>query len=189
MNRAACIKRWTGQKAALESYPGHRGRWPDDDHVEILARLCKGFVCEVGCGTGRCSDAFDPEEYIGVDINEAAIGIARAEQPDHHFYTIEWDEKYPLADTYLFHTCLMHVPDEDLDGVLDRCAGRVVIADWMEPKLHNPRGCVFQRDQEAYRQALRRNGFAMLSFEDYETKYQLGRGADVTLRRRFMTGE
>ena len=188
-DRRACIKRWRGKDAALESYPIHRGRWPDDDHIGILQRLCTGHVCEVGCGTGRCADAFETYQYTGVDINKAAIEVARVEKPDHLFCEVSWDDMYPLADTYLFHTCMMHIPGEELPSVLERVTGRIVIADWMEPRLHNPRGCIWQRSADEYTTALRMAGFTDIAFEEHDTNYQLSAHSTFKLKRRFITGQ
>ena len=183
------VKYWSGAKAAKRSYPTEKGRFADPDHVGILQRLCKGFVCEVGCGTGRCSDAFEPDGYVGIDINPEAIEIAKTEKPKHAFKVIRWHDEYPDADTYLFHTCLMHVPDDLLDSVLLRAKPRVVIFESMMLEYSNPEEFNFQRTRDAYKSALQRCGFDMVGLEDHSTLYQSDRRRRLELRRRFMVGE
>jgi SAM-dependent methyltransferase len=184
--RNRVIKFWSGAAAAERSYPKHRGRWPDNDHIEILARLCLGHVCEVGCGTGRCADAFDPWRYVGVDINLAATVIAKNEKPQHQFLHVAWDDPYPKADTYLFHTAMMHIPDDELDGVVKRCSGRIVIAECMMSAYRRPEITVFNRDPQDYTDLLQRHGFYMQSLEEHPTNYQTGRKDLPPLKRRFM---
>jgi SAM-dependent methyltransferase len=182
--REDIIQYWTGPKAAERSYPAHRGRWPDHDHIHILRRLCAGKVCDVGCGTGRCADAFEPFFYIGVDINEAAIERARREKPEHVFQLIAWGDKYPAGDTYLFHTSLMHVLDEELGDVLARVWGRIVIFECMQREYRDERHFIFNRTPEEYMTALREVGFEILGLEEYPTAYQVDR--QPPLVRRFL---
>jgi SAM-dependent methyltransferase len=182
---------WDGVDAADRSYPPRHGKWPDADHVAILQRLCTGAVCEVGCGTGRCSEAFQPQMYCGVDINRAAILKAQRLYPEHKFLHIGYHDPYPPAETYLFHTCLMHVPDEELDAVLLRArAGRRVVIFESMMSEYNGGEFNFQRDVSGYEDALMRCGFDLLLFEEHPTKYQTGKkGIRPPLLRRFMMAE
>ena len=183
--RDAVIEHWRGKKAALTSYPLRLGRWADSNQVSILQRLCKGFVVEIGCGTGRCSDAFEPDKYLGLDINPDAITIACDLNPKHLFRKIGWFDEYPKADTYLFHTSLMHVPDEDLHAVLMRTSSRVVIFEAMEPVLRKP-PIYFHRSAADYIEALKRAGYRYNYIEEYNTNYQLNGPKKPKLKRRFV---
>lgn len=50
-----------------------------------IAKLCKGRVLDIGCGTGNLSD-FYKGEYLGVDISDVAIKIAKKlRRPDAFF--------------------------------------------------------------------------------------------------------
>ena len=184
--RDQVIKRWAGTRAAEESYPKRLGTWADEDHVQVLAELCTGVVCEVGCGTGRCCEAFAEGTYVGVDINGAAVQHARTWHPEHDFRHIGWDDAYPEADTYLFHTCLMHVPNEELAAVLVRAKPRIVIYEVMEPLL-NRRALVWHRSVEDYVYALERSTFDVTEHRVLPTLYQPRAG--ITLQRHFMVGE
>jgi SAM-dependent methyltransferase len=185
--REQIVKYWNGTRAAEIAYPKHRGRWPDADTVDHLRRLCIGFVCDVGCGTGRCADAFNPGAYVGIDINPTAIERAQHEMPLHSFRRIDWDDPYPTADTYLFYTCLMHVRDEDLPLVIVRAKPRIVIAECMSRAYRNERAFNFNRDADDYRRVLSECGFGVVAFEDHPTNYQVGRRPP--LRRRYMVAE
>ncbi len=174
MNRADVIKRWNGRKAALESFPARFGTFADEDHAGIVARLCEEdtIVCEVGCGIGRMATVFHHERYIGVDINETAIVMARLENPEHDFRFIRWGGVYPDADVYLLHTLLMHVPDEDLQSVLVRARPKLVIFEAMEPAYSKPGRGNWHRSKDDYEYALARAAFDVTRFEEHETRYQ-----------------
>lgn len=189
MNKEQVIAFWQGEKAARLSYPMHRGRWPDEDTPAILRQLCIGYVCEIGCGTGRCSDAFTPECYVGLDINEAAVIIAAKENPKHVFYTIKWDDEYPAADTYLFYTTLQHVPDDALLEVFIRCSNRIVIQEIMLRECRNEHLLRFHRSPDDYRDALEAAGFEIIDFREYPTTYQPQRKDRPKFSRRFLVAE
>lgn len=188
-NKEKVIQFWSTEKAALMSYPKHRGRWPDDDTIAILKRLCRGNVCEVGCGTGRCSDAFTRKRYVGVDINKDAIRIAQQENPGYSFSLIDWDALYPLAETYLFYTTLQHIPDEDIPGVLARLKGRVVIQEIMLREFRNEMKLRFHRTPDEYMHLLGAAGFRIEKVEEHPTNYQVNKFGKPKFKRRFMVAE
>lgn len=180
---------WQGDKAAELSYPKHRGRWPDDDTVDILHRLCWGNVCEIGCGTGRCSDAFKRSKYTGLDINKNAIRIAQQENPGYSFSLIDWDAPYPSADTYLFYTTLQHIPDEDIAGVFARLQSRVVIQEIMLREFRDEVKLRFHRSPDEYIHLLGTAGFKVVKVEEHPTNYQVNRPGKPKFTRRFMIAE
>ena len=188
-NKEKVIQFWQGDKAAELSYPKHRGRWPDDDTVDILHRLCRGNVCEIGCGIGRCSDAFKRSRYTGIDINEDAIRIAKQENPGYSFIAQSWDESYPIADTYLFYTTLQHIPDEDIPGVLARVKGRIVIQEIMLREFRNEMKLRFHRTPDEYIHLLGAAGFKVKKVEEHPTNYQVNKPGKPKFTRRFMVAE
>ncbi len=188
-NKEKVIRFWQGDKAAELSYPKHRGRWPDDDTVNILKRLCRGNVCEIGCGTGRCADAFTRKRYVGVDINENAIQIARRENPGYAFHLIDWDALYPFADTYLFYTTLQHIPDEDIPSVLARLQSRIVIQEIMLREFRNETKLRFHRSPDEYIHLLGSAGFKVVKVEEHSTNYQVNRPRKPKFKRRFLVAE
>jgi trans-aconitate methyltransferase len=148
VTREEIIRKWTGQ-AGVERVYNRATKWPDPDTVPILRRLCIGTVCEIGCGTGRIAEAFSPDAYIGLDINLAALAIAKQEKPHHSFRLIDWDDAYPEADTYLFFTVLLHVPDHEVMRLIARTRHRIVVVETMARWLRRAGG-EFQRHPEDY---------------------------------------
>jgi len=162
MNKQQVIAKWSGEKGKRLVYPGSVV-WPDDDCVSLIRKMCgSGSICEVGCGTGRVASAFQPQQYVGVDINETAIQKAKEDLPSHSFRVIDWDDDLPEADVYLFYTVLLHCPDEELSAVIGRClrGKRVVVFESMSHKLRQI-GNEFQRDLEQYEVAFLIHGWRL----------------------------
>ena len=159
---------WCRAAAVEHVWPKHAGEWPDEDQPGILRELCVGRVCEVGCGTGRVAKVFDPNDYIGVDINPHAIAEARRVLPDGYVVNlIEWDDEYPWADTYLFHHVLLHVHEDELPGVLKRChPSRVVIA------KRNDKAVCFHRAASVYTDVLKELGYTNFQLLQLATNYK-----------------
>lgn len=152
MNADQVIAKWRGLRGIERVYP--EGQDYVGKHItNFLLKICKGRVCEVGCGTGRIAKIFDPSRYIGIDINQSAIDIARFDLPKHKFKDVWWGENYPEADTYLFYTVLLHIPDEEVFYCISRTSGRVVVA---EPMMRHMRwyglSNNFQRDATEYKE-------------------------------------
>lgn len=123
-------------------------RFPEVGLFDALRRACRGTVFEFGCGDGRLSPAFEPSSYAGFDINLHALAAARASNPAYR-YVSEWEP----ADTFLAHTVLLHVPDDEIGAVLDRAKtySRVVIGEILGRKWRR-RGDppVFNREAAEY---------------------------------------
>lgn len=129
-------------------------RFPEVGLFEALRSVCEGVVFEFGCGDGRLSPAFEPERYFGFDINPTALKVARASNPKHR-YVQNWEP----ADTFLAHTVLLHVPDDELPGVLGRAKSypRIVIGEVMGRKWRRPGDPpVFNREPEEYEAMIER---------------------------------
>jgi SAM-dependent methyltransferase len=83
-------------------------------------------VLDVGCGTGTNAGRFEDIEYVGVDINERYLRMARARysgtfvQAD--LTTSELDS-LGTFDTILVNSFLHHVADEDVRAILSRLTG------------------------------------------------------------------
>lgn len=118
---------WRGNIRLREITPSGE-RFPEVGLFDTLGRACRGSVFEFGCGDGRLSPAFSPELYAGFDINPAALSAAARANPGYRYVT-EWEP----ADTWLAHTVLLHVPDDEIGPLLARTAsyGRVVIGEVM----------------------------------------------------------
>lgn len=171
------IKMWSGPTGLRHQYPKRTGTWPDSDSKDIITRLCRGSVCEVGCGTGRCAELFDENGYVGIDINDSAIREARRSYPNHVFKTIEWDDPYPGADTYLFHTVLLHVPDGELIPILLKTMSRdgpnrIVVFESMIRSNRNESKGNYQRDPVEYRYAFESLGRNIIEVIELPSKHK-----------------
>lgn len=126
-------------------------------------------VTEVGCGVGRLAGAFEPSRYLGVDINAAAVEVARKNCPAHRFETISEREPLPDSDGVLFYTVLLHINDSAIDTMLrkaTRSARRIVVAEIMDRRWR--RGGtppVFNREAEEYAALMNGYGYALLASE------------------------
>ena len=107
------------------------------DVAKTLRALIPHTVLEIGCGTGRIAQYFPPSEYIGGDINEAALDKARARCPNHAFFLSTLDSPLPCRDTALLYTVALHIPDDLIVAQLQRAAyaaPHIVIAEIMDRK-------------------------------------------------------
>lgn len=123
--------------------------WPEIGLPEALRKACTGSVFEFGCGYGRLAGVFSPSLYVGYDINQAAIEAARKRNPEHQFGFELAD-----ADTFLAYTVLLHVPDDEIEDVIeaakDGCK-RIVIGEIMGREWRRPGNPpVFNRDAQEY---------------------------------------
>jgi len=123
-------------------------RFPETGLYEALREAVTGTVFEFGCGDGRLSPAFSHDSYTGYDINAAALDAARKNNPAHNYVT-EWAD----ADTFLAYTVLLHVPDDEIQAIIDKAKqykhiviGEIMGRQWRRPG--NPP--VFNRDLEEY---------------------------------------
>lgn len=116
---------WTNNKELRHLHPVDN-RYPEDGLFNALREACSGKVLEIGCGDGRLSPVFEPDKYIGQDINPHALNAARISNPDY-CYSFDWQG----ADTILAYTVLLHVPDVDIIKMLERMKGykRIVIGE------------------------------------------------------------
>lgn len=95
----------------------------------IAAFAGPGHVLDFGCGTGRFAGAFDHAAYTGMDICPAALDQARAAHPEKVFVA-DHGGRLPLRDATLCHTVLLHIPDDQLAGLIDRFTSpRVLVSE------------------------------------------------------------
>lgn len=166
--------------------------------LDVLRRMVKKLkpdvgrsVIDYGCGCGRMSPAFNPLAYWGVDLNPAAIAVAKEKFPTHFFTENVYLGDLPEASLVLCYTVLLHIADEDLDDVLKQIADtgceHVIVAEIMDAswRAQGPKGPFYQRDFVDYLEAFSRHGFAMRSIEDFRYEhYKEAKIAFVTFRRR-----
>ena len=118
---------WKRQNGARHITP--RGlHWPEGEWCKVAMQsigLGKDIV-EFGCGPGRLAGCFDPKRYLGVDINEASIKIAREAHPQYRFKLLDEKAALPECDALLCHTVLLHVADDELEGTVARFTAPLV---------------------------------------------------------------
>jgi SAM-dependent methyltransferase len=129
-------------------------RFPEINLFEALQKAVTGSVFEFGCGDGRLSPAFNHELYTGFDINPHALTAAQKANPLHKYAT-EW----AAADTFLAYTVLLHIPDEEIESVIDQAKSykHIVIGEIMGRQWRrsgNPP--VYNRDLSEYAEMIGR---------------------------------
>lgn len=80
-------------------------------------------VLDVGCGPGTNAARFDAAEYVGVDINEAYLAVARSKYRGRFVPAdVSTDDLSVLGkfDTVLLNSFLHHLPDRSVSRVLEQ---------------------------------------------------------------------
>lgn len=95
----------------------------------LVDKIGYDSVLDFGCGNGRLSIAFDPQRYIGVDINGRAIDAARRENPS---YAYLGEISNLSADLVFCYTSLLHLDDDEiLEWVSRLDCNKLIIAEMM----------------------------------------------------------
>jgi SAM-dependent methyltransferase len=149
------------------------------DPIDILLELLKPLpfetVLDFGCGYGRLCKAFQPNSYIGIDLNPDAIKEARRLYSDYFFKETEIDSEYDTVDIILAYTVFLHLDDDTLGSILHRLRkackksliiGEILGKEWR--RLGNPP--VFNRDIDDYRSLLADFGFQIIN--EYRLPYK-----------------
>ena len=131
--------------------------WPEGaDFPRILAAMVGPVpVLEIGCGTGRLAGVFEPTNYLGTDICAEAIDLAARANPRHRFTLHSDYETAPDADVTLFHTVLLHIPDDELPAMIARIRSpRVIVGEILGRRWRRPGNPpVFNRERADYEAA------------------------------------
>lgn len=80
--------------------------------LKAVQPYIKGSVLDVGCGTGVIANIVPPDRYLGVDICERSLAIARQKYPQHHFKSVLPPGK-PIFDTVIAMAVIEHVKDPE----------------------------------------------------------------------------
>jgi len=156
--REEVIAKWSGAEGIKRVFPNGQ-KSLGSDAERLLRYLCRYPVCEVGCGTGRVAGIFHHRQYIGIDINDDALAHARAALKRFDFRLIEWDDPFPEAETYLFYTVLLHIPDDEIESMIAKTKRRVVVAEPMNRWIREyGMSSNFQRDPGEYREMFEDHG-------------------------------
>lgn len=153
----------SGEGLAHITPPGNW--WPEGEEFKIYYPdiFFGQDVVEFGCGVGRLAPFFSKLRYRGVDISPKALAIAAKENPGYRFDLI--DATGPIEGGYVLfaHNVLMHIPDDDLLGTVQRFTqSRIIVSEvlgrsWRRPG--NPP--VFNREIEEYERPFRASGYRL----------------------------
>lgn len=164
---AEVCRYWSGTAGVDRIVPGGQQRLALTDALRVSLRA-RGFVCDVGCGTGRLARWLPADRYLGLDINEEAIRRAQVELPEHRFVHMAYGTPLPAADTYLFWTVLLHVPDSELGRVIRTIPGlpgrQVIVVETMDPVYRDGR-FNYQRDRLEYVAQFNMEGWIQTGYE------------------------
>lgn len=134
-------------------------------------------VLEIGCGIGRIASLFEPDQYMGVDINPRAVMQARSNNPHHNIRIFDQGYCYPPSGSVLLYAVLLHISDEDAVPFLIEAVKntrKVVIVEVMDSRWRregNPP--VYNRDPEDYIYIMQRLGLRFKkSFKHEYQRYQ-----------------
>ena len=133
-------------------------------------------ILDYGCGRGRLSKAFNPDRYLGYDINTKAIEAARVANPDHWYC-----DSPELRDVTLFYTVALHIPDDEVHEVLDTGSETVFIVEIMREDMKRGDGIppAYNRSPELYSEIMQTLGYKLKSRQDKPYKYY--NQADITM--------
>ena len=95
---------------------------------EQLDRRPPRRVLDVGCGPGTNAGRFQHAAYVGVDINERYLEMGRARHPGLFVQAdLAKDDLTTLGtfDTIVINSFLHHLPDDVVDDLMARVAGRL----------------------------------------------------------------
>lgn len=80
--------------------------------MEAVLPHIKGKVLDIGCGVGKLTEYLGKESYLGVDIDEESLGIARKNYPDFNFVNATtFATNVELYDTIVGMAVIEHVKD------------------------------------------------------------------------------
>ena len=78
--------------------------------LKVAKPYLKGRILDVGCGSGALAELVDPDNYLGVEIDEVSLQQAQLRFPAHRFVSSlpESTEKF---DTIISLAVIEHVSD------------------------------------------------------------------------------
>lgn len=100
-------------KGVLEKYIG-AGSFREDDRI-----------LDFGCGTGKYCTFFNPRNYIGIDVSDKNLGIARRNYPEYRFFKLQngpQNHQLNFKDRYFQFILILgvfhHISNDDLKIIL-----------------------------------------------------------------------
>lgn len=114
---------------------------------DIIAGIVSdGSVLDVGCGNGIDAIRYKPNQYLGVDISENLVKVAKERNPEHKFISgniCDIIDKFILDDinfdVIVCKAVLEHVPSEkDALEIFNRMlkVGKTILIGWHTPPIY-----------------------------------------------------
>ena len=142
------------------------GQFPEGFDVRgVLRDLSQeiGYNSVIGFGSGyvRLCESFDPEKYLGIDINPEAIETAKSKFEKYRFSLLTNDVMG--AELYLAYTVFLYLSDKELHQTLQQFRCKWLILSEILGKEWKREGIppVFNRDLSDYVQLLRAHDFVL----------------------------
>ena len=151
-----------GMKRAVEFnelIPCKEERIMHHDFSEVVALISKDFgvkdVIDFGCGDGALCRSFSKEGYLGIDIDEEILNIAKSRFTDYQFTT----PKSTIYSTEMFMACrvLSALSEDKIHEIMKnvRCKWLLVAESFGQSHLERNIHSFFQRDLENYKKIMR----------------------------------
>lgn len=168
--------------------PARGGQFPEGWNVieffnKLLTKEEYGHIIDIGCGYGRLCEAFDHKNYLGLDFSKEATLEAKKLHPDYNFSVIDSTVKYPVSDTKLLYTVLLHQTDEDINDIIKNLCNTsdtVIVAEICGRKWRrggNPP--VFNREKEEYIELFKNHGKYIE--EQYSLPYEAYKNTNIEI--------
>lgn len=78
-----------------------------------ISYIPKNSILELGCSEGIGISILKPEYYLGIDIDEDAISVARNNYPNHNFFIDNFlNKQYGYFDLILSLDVIEHIPPD-----------------------------------------------------------------------------
>lgn len=128
---------------------------------QLSDQLGYSSVIDLGCGHGRLSEAFAPEKYLGLDIDEKVLEIAKQQFSNYRFEPVGEQPKF--ADIYVAYSLFSSLTDFQAHEALKkvRCKwlilGEQLKAEDKGPKLSR----LYTRDLDDYIRLFRAHDFTL----------------------------
>jgi len=88
---------------------GYLSHWLQSKRFKKIGPYLQGRILDYGCGTGALAGFCKPETYVGMDVSDAVVDIARRNHPGYCFVSdVSETERF---DTIVSLAVLEHVED------------------------------------------------------------------------------
>lgn len=124
----AAIRRFADRLAETPAAFHWLRKLPEGNYKETKRRIAAvrdaldaPRVLDLGCGAGEYAELFDPDQYLGVDIDPGYIAFASGHNPKHTFTCADvttWPGEDSGFDLVLVNGVLHHLGDADAGAFL-----------------------------------------------------------------------